>query len=303
MVVPLNKRPRSGPYSGINARSAKRFLTEQFKQAGLSMAEEDAGDLVMAVTGYTLTDFFIRGTEFLTPEQFDSIKSYADRRLAGEPVDSILGWREFFGRKFAISKDVLSPRGDTEVLVRCCLDMLASHEEPRLLDLGTGSGAIIISLLAEIPRATGQAVDISSVALEVAYQNAHQHNVSDRLTLLNGEWFDPVEGQFDLIVSNPPYIKDEAMKALERDVLDFDPEIALRGGKDGLDPYPVIISQSRDYLVSKGSLCVEIGFDQVAAVKCLFEAHSYGNVSIVKDLSGHDRCITGRLGPTEPSEI
>lgn len=302
MVTPLDERPRSGPYSGINARSAKRFLTEQFKQVGFDAAEEDARDLVMAVTGFSLTDFIIRGTEFLTPEQFDQIKAYADRRLSGEPVDHILGWREFYGRPFDISKDVLSPRGDTEALIRCALEGLKGKAEPYILDLGTGSGAIIVTLLAELESAKGQAVDISREALAIARQNADQYDVADRLNLFQGDWYAPVRGVFDLIISNPPYITDEAMKGLTRDVIDFDPDIALRGGTDGLKTYPIILEGAVNHMKPEGWLWVEIGYDQGEAVKAMFESRQFQHVKVVKDYGGNDRCVGGQIGASHVTE-
>ncbi len=302
MVTPLEERPRSGPYSGINARSAKRFLTEQFKQAGFVAAEEDARDLVMAVTGFSLTDFITKGTEFLTPEQFDEIKAYADRRLSGEPVDHVLGWREFYGRRFDVSKDVLSPRGDTETLIRCALEGLKGKTDPHILDLGTGSGAIIVTLLSELEATKGQAVDISRKALAIARQNAERHNVVSRLVLTEGDWYTPVKGVFDLIISNPPYIKDEAMKSLAPDVTDFDPDIALRGGADGLKPYPIILQGAVNHLKPEGWLWVEIGFDQGEMVKAMFETYKFKHVAVVKDLGGNERCVGGQIRDSHATE-
>jgi len=216
VVIPLHQRPRSGPYSGINARSAKRFLTEQFKAEGFAAPEDDAKEIVMHVTGYDTTDFVLRGTEFLTPEQFDQVKTLADRRMTGEPVDMILGWREFYGRRFKVSKDVLSPRGDT---------------------------------------------------LRLATENAQALDVLDRLEFQNSNWFENIDGMFDLIISNPPYITDEAMKNLPIDVLEYDPDLALRGGVKGLDPYQIICARAPHFLKPNGALWVEIGYDQGEAVR------------------------------------
>lgn len=293
MVVPLDKRPRSGPYSGINARSAKRFLTEQFRQAGIALAEDDARELVMAVTGFTLTDFVLRGTEFLTPEQFNQVKDYADRRLSGEPVDAILGWRDFYGRPFKINKDVLSPRGDTENLVACGLSAVKALSAPHILDLGTGSGAVLLTLLAERDKATGVGVDVSDKALDVARENARALGVANRTEFLQSDWFARVKGMFDLIVSNPPYITNAAMQDLDAGVRDYDPDLALRGGADGLDPYHSIITQALQHLRPGGACWVEIGFDQGQAVKQIFEVQGFKHIQLVQDLSGHDRCVGG----------
>ena len=293
MVVPLDKRPRSGPYSGINARSAKRFLTEQFRQAGIVLAEDDARELIMAVTGFSPTDFVLRGTEFLSPEQFDQVKDYADRRLSGEPVDAILGWREFFGRRFKISPDVLSPRGDTEILVELGLKAIKGITTPHILDLGTGSGAVLLTLLAENENAMGLGVDISEKALDIAMQNADALGLENRAKLAQSDWFDQVEGLFDLIISNPPYITDAAMQTLDNDVKDYDPDLALRGGPDGLAPYHFILAHAPHYLKQGGACWVEIGFDQGPAVEQLFKDHGFKNIQSIQDLSGHDRCVGG----------
>jgi len=293
MVVPLDKRPRSGPYSGINARSAKRFLTEQFRQAGIALAEEDARDLIMAVTGFTLTDFVLRGTEFLTPEQFDQVKDYADRRLSGEPVDAILGWREFYGRRFTISPDVLSPRGDTEILVERGLRAIQGIAKPRILDLGTGSGAVLLTLLAENQKAMGVGVDVSEAALHIAKENAGALGVTKRAALIHSDWFEKVEGRFDLIISNPPYITDAAMQDLEADVKDYDPDLALRGGVDGLTPYHIILPQAPHHMGPGGACWVEIGFDQGPGIEQMFKDNGFKNIQVIQDLSKHDRCVGG----------
>lgn len=293
MVIPLHERPRSGPYSGINARSAKRFLIEQFKAEGFVAPEDDAKEIVMHVTGYDATDFVLRGTEFLTPEQFDQVKTLADRRMTGEPVDMILGWREFYGRRFKVSKDVLSPRGDTETLVNCGLKALKNINDPRIVDLGTGSGALIITLLSERTTAQGLGIDISDQALRLATENAQALDVLDRLKFQNSNWFENIDGMFDLIISNPPYITDEAMKNLPADVLEYDPDLALRGGVNGLDPYQVICARAPHFLKPNGALWVEIGYDQGEAVRSLFLRSGFTSVCVIKDLSGHDRCVGG----------
>jgi len=147
MVTPLDKRPRSGPYSGLNARSAKRVLAKAFEEAGLPFAEEDALEIVLAATGLDRTNLVLGGTEVLAPEVLDIISGHMHRRLSGEPVDHILGWREFYGRRFILSADVLSPRADTENLIRGALMRLEKISDPYILDLGTGSGAIGLTLL------------------------------------------------------------------------------------------------------------------------------------------------------------
>ena len=293
MVTPLDQRPRSGPYSGLNARSAKRFLKRAFAEAGLPFAEDDALEIVLAATGFDRTELMLRGAEFLTPDVFETIKSHMARRLSGEPVDHILGWREFYGRRFQISRDVLSPRADTETLVRGALLRLEKTAHPRLLDMGTGSGAIGLTVLSEIPEAKLIATDISNAALTIAEKNASAFDLKDQATFAQGTWWDavPEGGIFDLIISNPPYITDAAMETLETEVIEFDPDVSLRGGKDGLDAYRIIVAQAPTYLKPGGWLGLEIGFDQGQALKTLLQAESWNKITVDKDLGGLDRAV------------
>jgi len=189
MITPMDQRPRSGPYSGLNARSAKRFLTIAFLNAGLPFAEDDALEIVLAATGFDKTAFMLRGAEFLDPGVFERITEHMDRRLSGEPVDHILGWREFYGRRFKISKEVLSPRADTETLIRDALRRLDSTRPAKLLDLGTGSGAIGLTLLSESALCTLHATDISNAALNIAKSNAKALELLDRVSFFKGEWY------------------------------------------------------------------------------------------------------------------
>ena len=293
-IVPLSDRPRSGPYSGLNARSAKRFLTAQFAQAGLPTPDIDARELVLAATGMDHASLIANGTEFLSQEVFALISDYANRRLAGEPVDHILGRRGFYGRDFKITKDVLSPRPDTEILIDKALAFLKPFENPRILDLGTGSGALAVTLLAELPNAHATAADISKAALDVARINAQSHSVESRLTLLQSDWLSHVNGAYELIISNPPYIDAHAMTALSKEVAGFDPALALAGGEDGLSAYHIISAQGDQYLAPHGQLILEIGFDQGRSVPNILHGDGWGDITVTPDLAGHDRCVQAR---------
>lgn len=297
MVVPLDQRPRSGPYSGLNANSAKRFLTAQFTEAGLPTPDIDAKLLVMAATGFTPVDMITRGTEFLSQEAFMRISDYAARRVGGEPVDHILAIRGFYGRDFWVTLDVLSPRPDSETLIDCALEKLRGVDAPRILDLGTGSGALAVTLLAEIPRAHVQATDISPEALHVAAENAQTHNVSGRISFMKSDWLQTVGGHYDLIISNPPYIDAKAMGQLSDEVLDYDPRIALYGGEDGLDPYRVIMRDAPAHLNKDGWIILEIGYDQGVSVPDILRAAGFINTELRRDLGGQPRCISAQYSP------
>lgn len=298
MVAPFDQPPRpnpnSGLVSGLNYRTAKRVIARQFAAAGLPFADEDALDLLLGLTGLNQTDFIIRGTEPVPIEQMNTLRHGAERRLAGDPVDRILGWREFYGRRFVID-DVLSPRGDTEVLLLAALEAIRDVEAPRLLDLGTGSGVLAISLLCEREDTMATATDCEANALRTTRVNAEALKVSDRLETLQSDWLAALPSNpFDAILSNPPYITSNAMTALEREVAEHDPVGALHGGRDGLDPYRIIVPGARDYLRPGGWLGVEIGFDQGEAVQALFKSANYRDIRLLADPAGHDRVVCGR---------
>ena len=281
----------------------KRLYTVKFREAGLDTPALDLRLIIMEVLGVTHAMIIANGGYKLTREAVYSIQQLVKRRLSGEPIDSILGYRDFYGRRFHINKDVLSPRPETEGLVDLVLNHYAADSSIRCLDLGAGSGAIIVTLLAERLEWSGVAADISQAALDVVSLNAkamsslrpeHRHKlISDRLELAHSSWFEAVKGRFDLIVSNPPYIDKDHMERLSPEVKNYDPDLALYGGPDGLDAYRIIIVQAPNYLTRSGRLIFEIGYDQAKAVSDLMKNRGFSNVCIHKDLAGHDRLIEG----------
>lgn len=270
---------------------AKRGLIKQFREAGLETPDLDARAILVAATGFTPTEIITRGGEDLSGDTICLLEDYTARRLSGEPVDHIQGFREFYGRRFKVNNDVLSPRPETEMLVDKALEILKFKDAAHILDLGTGSGAIILSILAETNAITGEAVDLSAAALKIAKENADAHDISGRVTFHQGSWFTPVSGCFDIILSNPPYITATAMENLEKEVKGFDPDLALRGGTDGLDAYRAIISKAANYLVPHGTLLFEIGYDQGETVSHLLEEAGFSDIFVHQDLSAHDRMI------------
>lgn len=281
--------------SSVTYRSAKRAMAKQFAAAELPFAEEDALDLLLGLTGLTHADYVMNGAVLIPAAQCDALNAATVRRLAGEPVDRILGWRDFYGRRFTI-ENVLSPRGDTEVLLLAALSAVDDMPAPSLIDLGTGSGALAISLLCERPDATLLATDRDADALATARRNAEAHGVKDRLTLLHADWFNPLPASpVDAILSNPPYITTTAMAALDPEVSAHDPDGALHGGPDGLDPYRTLVPGARAFLRQGGWLGVEIGFDQGEAVRALFRASGYHNIRLIPDPAGLDRVVCGTI--------
>lgn len=214
-----------------------------------------------------------------------------ERRLAGEPVSRILGYREFYGRRFKLTTATLDPRPDTETLIEAALALMPADAPRRIIDLGTGTGAIGVTLLAERPRAIAVMTDISAEALAVARENAGLHEVAARATFNEGSWFAGAAGRFDLILSNPPYIPEAILPTLEPEVRNFDPKSALNGGPDGLDPYREIASQAAPFLTAGGRIIVEIGEGQAAEIERIFEFRGFRPESRCADLAGHVRCL------------
>lgn len=219
-----------------------------------------------------------------------------DARARHQPVAQIIGTREFWGRRLRVTGDVLDPRPETETLIEAALEL----EFSTVLDLGTGSGAIILTLLAERAQVTGVGADLSPAALNVAVDNARLLGVQDRVQLQQSDWFADIAGRFDLIVSNPPYIAVQELAALSPEVRHWEPRMALVPDADdgtGLGAYRVICAQARAYLQPHGWLMVEIGAAQGRAVRALFHAAGFDTVSVLRDMSGYDRVVCGKNGP------
>ncbi len=267
-----------------------RQAAKQLGLRGIETAALDARLLLQFATDMRREEIVAEPDLILTPDLAACFWSFVERRCALEPVSRILGSREFYGREFQVTPAVLDPRADTETLIAAALPL--ARGKCRILDLGTGSGAIIATLLAERPEALGVASDVSEAALGVARVNAEAQGVSGRLTLLRADWFDGIEGQFDLIVSNPPYIASAEIAGLAVDVRDFDPLGALDGGADGLAAYRRIAAGASGHLVPKGQVLVELGAGQEADVRQLFEAAGFGFKGQAFDLGGHVRCLT-----------
>ncbi len=275
----------------------RRALQKTLDAADIPGSAFEARLLLQAATGLSHSELITESLQVLSPEAAQCLDGFSARRLSGEPVDSILGWREFYGRRFEISSDVLSPRQETEALVSTGLERVDGIAAPRILDLGTGSGAIIISLLAERSGALGVCVDVSKAALAIAKKNAAAHDVTARLAFLHGDWLAPVkvsgEDKFDLIVSNPPYIDSRAMGELPREVADFDPSLALYGGDDGLAAYRIIAKQAREYMAEGAALLLEIGYDQGESVPEILRQNGFVDITVQADLAGHARIVSG----------
>lgn len=220
-----------------------------------------------------------------------AIEAMITARNAGKPLSRILGHKEFYGRAFKVTEDTLDPRPDTEILIEKALAFAQIASPQTILDLGTGTGCIITTLLAELPEAKGEAVDISTKALAVAADNANVHGVSNRLTFTQSSWFDEITGKYDLIVSNPPYIDSAVIANLTPEVKNHDPILALDGGKDGLDPYEIIFSKIKNHLNEGGRAFLEIGYDQCGHISRIAENYRIRVEAIYPDLAGNPRVV------------
>jgi release factor glutamine methyltransferase len=275
--------------------AAWRGVRDLFRRAGIDTPELDARLLAELAFGVERLELVNREREIADPEALARLQAFATRRLRGEPVDRIIGEKEFWGLAFTLNEATLVPRPETEMLVRRGLELLEGRTHKRVLDLGTGTGCVPIAILSESPSATGIAVDLSSEAILAAQWNAERHGVAKRFDARPGSWFDPLQvgEDFDLITSNPPYIERSAIEGLAPEVKDHDPRLALDGGADGLDAYRDIIGEAIHWLKRGGVLAVEIGSTQAAAVRAMFVKAGFEEVSVEKDLAGLDRVVTG----------
>lgn len=264
-------------------------------EAGIENASLDARLLVEHFSSTTRADAISRPDTPIDAATVASVRAAIARRIAGEPVHRILGFREFYGLRLTLSPETLEPRPDTETLVDAVLPHLrqiAARGEPcRILDLGTGTGAIALALLAEVPEATAVGADISADALATASRNAVENGLAERFEAVRSDWFEKISGTFHVIVANPPYIPTKELGTLQGEVRDFDPARALDGGADGLDAYRTIAEQAKAYLEAAGRVAVEIGHTQKEAVRGLFEAAGFRIVEARSDLAGRDRVL------------
>lgn len=276
-----------------------RAAVQALAEAGIPDAAADARHLLAHALGVSRDRLILIGPDPMPIEAQESLDRLLARRTAREPVARIIGQRLFWGRSFAVTPDVLDPRADTETLIATALEGAAPT---RLLDLGTGSGAIALTLLAEWPQARAVATDISPAALAVAARNASALDVADRLELLLSDWFTGITGRFDLILSNPPYIAADEMPGLAPEVLLHDPSMALSPGGDGLAPYRIIAAQASAYLTPEGRVMVEIGWKQGAAVKAIFASAGWRDLRLIRDMEGRDRVLSALI-PVDPTEL
>lgn len=283
---------------------ARRALEEIDKAArrlaacGIESARLDAQLLMAAAAGVT-REAAVTGSLELSRATLNNFETMIARREKREPIAYLLGRKEFYSLDFAVSPAVLIPRPESEFVVAAALKFIAGAPDALVLDIGTGSGAIAIAIAVNAPRVRVTAVDISADAIAVASRNAQHHRVEDRVTIRRGDCFEildggPALGSFELIVSNPPYLDDAEIAALEPEVRAFEPRVALSAGADGLDILRAIAAGAPQHLASDGELIVEVGEGNAGAVAKLFEEAGLRVVAVINDFAGHPRLVRAR---------
>lgn len=270
-----------------------KLATEKLKAAGIDNARLDAEVLLAYVLNSRRLALYVHVEKVLTDEQITRYHNLIKRRLERIPVAYLTGHKEFMGLNFAVTPDVLIPRPDTEVLAQGVIENLYSFKRAiKIADLGTGSGAICVSILKFVENVTAEAVDISKKALEIAQFNAQKFNVEDRINFHVGNLFEPLEGQiFEVIVSNPPYVSAEDFKNIQPEIKN-EPKIAFDGGIDGLNFYRKIIKDAPKFLAEDGFLAMELGLNHAEPVRNLLEENgNFSYIQIWKDLAGIERVI------------
>lgn len=273
-----------------------RDLSARLRCGGVENPAQEARILIEARGGLTWADIIARPETPVSEACAADMERDVERRISGMPLSRILGVREFYGLSFALGAETLDPRPDTETLVDSAFAAFEKAPPARILDLGTGSGCLLVTLLHKWNRAWGIGVDLSFPALCVARANAIRHGVADRASFLNGVWAESLMGTFDLIVSNPPYIPNQDIRTLSKEVQNHDPILALDGGSDGLEAFRVVIPEIKNRLTPKGVAFVEIGFGQAAEVARLVEKSGLVPSRIHADISGVERVFEIRRG-------
>lgn len=267
---------------------------ERLKDVAIDQPAIDARLLLEVAADVTRTDIITDPYRVLTDAQMATLEDFLARRAAREPVSHIIGRKGFWKILLQVNKNVLTPRPETEVIVDEVLKAFPEQMSFNMLDLGVGSGTILLAVLAERPAAKGLGIDVSEEALAVARENAANLGLDGRAALLRGDWTAGLGNDgFDLVVSNPPYIATHVIETLEPEVRDHEPRLALDGGPDGLDAYRLLAGEILRVLKPTGMFAVEIGYDQSQAVEALFREAGADNVRTIKDLSTHDRVVTG----------
>ncbi len=274
----------------MTAAQAMASATARLRAAGVPDPARDARLLLAHAAQVDAARVTLIAPEDIAPEIAERYDNLIALRAVRVPVSHLIGEREFYGRRFKISGDVLDPRPETETLIEAAL----AEDFARVLDLGTGSGCILVTLLAERQDAKGLGIDLSEAACLQASANAVLNDVADRAQIITGDWFEGVEGRFDLIVANPPYLAAFEMDEVSPELRDHEPRMALTDEGDGLSAYRIIAAEAGSYLTPRGRVLCEIGHEQGPDVRRIFEREGWGSVRILPDLDRRDRVVVAQ---------
>jgi release factor glutamine methyltransferase len=280
-----------------NISLAITSAAQRLEKAGIPEARREAASLLRYVIGRPASFLIAHPDYRLTPDESAKFENAVRRRENREPFQLIVGTQEFYGLDFEVAAGVLIPRPETEILVEKAVNILYGLSEPRILEIGVGTGCIIVSVLHSVPAARAIGVDISDKALELAARNAARHGVSERLFLRKTDLFEGISGAFAMIVSNPPYVPAADATSLQPEVIDFDPPKALFGGEDGLEMIRRVLTESPKHIDPGGYLLMEFGFGQETSVKDLLADGNWGEIEILDDLQGIPRTLVARRAP------
>lgn len=278
----------------ISIVEALKKATQTLNDSGVPEARREAGSLLSFILGKDRTFLISHAEDQVDDDLLRRFQEGVERRASGEPLQYITGVQDFYGREFRVTPDVLIPRPETELLVEAAIEQLSGNSEAFICDVGTGSGCIAVTLLCELRKARAVAVDVSQAALEVAKLNAGSHAVLDRIEFAISDCFgalDAGKDQFDLVVSNPPYVFSAMMAGLQREVRDHEPSVALSPGADGLSVIRRLLVEAPAFLKTEGHLVIEIGFDQSEAVSGLIDDGMWHLREIRPDLQSIPRIV------------
>jgi len=278
----------------ISIAKALKEATQTLNDSGVPEARREAGSLLSFVLGKDRTFLISHAEDQVDDDSLRRFQEGVERRASGEPLQYITGVQDFYGREFRVTPDVLIPRPETELLVEAAIERLSRNSEAFICDVGTGSGCIAVTLLCELRNARAVAVDVSQAALEVAKLNAGSNSILDRIEFAISDCFGALDAgkyQFDLVVSNPPYVSAEMIAGLQREVRDHEPLVALSPGGDGLSVIRRLLVEAPAVLKTEGHLVMEIGFDQSEAVKNLVDDSVWRLLEIRPDLQGIPRIV------------
>ena len=277
---------------GPTANELVSRAAQRLAGVGISTARLDARLIVADALGGELANLLIIGPEPVPIETCERIESDLRRREKREPLAQILGRKEFWSLPFAVNRDVLTPRPDSETLVECAYRQAKQRPRARILDLGTGSGCLLLALLSELPESSGIGIDIDKRAVVVAQENAFGLGLSDRAFFCVGNWTAPLAGGFDIIISNPPYIAAAVIDALEPEVAKYEPRSALDGGADGMAAYRALLPKIGKLMAPDGRFILEVGAGQAHDIVALARLEGLKTVATDRDIAGIERCVT-----------